>query len=300
MITVRYHIASLCAVILMLGIGIWIGLIINSAALEKNLIRSYRVKLAAVQQERHDEAALLAQNRQALAVLVSRSTRSTLVGKRIAILRTGDYSDAAQNATDALADTGAIVVSSTTISDGFDDVTEQLRVNILGALANSQPWSQALGDNTSLYMAIAQALKSGTANKADLQSAIDKMSSAGLISYSGDFHQPADLVIIVGGFNTDVDQSTGEEQDREKAVVDQLLSPSYFNGSQVVGCEVRESQTSSIPLYSQEGIASVDCIDEPIGELDLAYALRGESGTYGMTSSAHLLVPSSLTPASGT
>jgi hypothetical protein len=298
MITVRYHIASLCAMILTLGIGIWIGLAIGSPDLQRRqtaLLKDANYKLDQVLQEREEASQQLDQNRQALSELVPHFTHNLLNGKRVAIIRTGDYPDAAQSATDALAQTGATVVSSISISDEFDEATDKERSSVIGSL-NLPPTDSATTDqNNALYQIITEGLKIGTAKRQDIQDAIDRISSAGLISYSGDFQNPVDLVIVVGGSSSDPGEiDTSDEQDRERAVLDQLIMPTEFTVAQVVGCEPRQVGTSSVPVYQEEGIASVDCIDEPLGVLDMVFALHGESATYGIKPGARLLAPASL------
>jgi len=299
MITVRYHIASLCAVILTLGIGIWVGLAIASPfeKQQTELMKSSVAKLDLLLQERQQDVQFLDQNRQALTVLVPHFTHGLLSGKTVVIIRTGDYPDAAQSVTDALSQTGCTLSASIAISGDFDDVTQKERTDILGPLATLSPWSDDLSDNDGLFHTLVQALKDGTANHQSFQDAIDRMSSAGLITYSGDFSQPANLVVVVGGASSNPnDPDTGDEQAREKELLDELLEEDEFKPSQVIGCEPRDVGTSSIPTYQDEGISSVDCVDEPLGGLDLVFALHGESAAYGVKSGSSLLVPASLEP----
>jgi hypothetical protein len=298
MITVRYHIASLCAMILMLGIGISIGLILgqNIEKHQADLTKEYYHRLHDLRQEEQDDTALLSQNRQVVSALVPHFSRSLLSGKRVAIIRTGDYSDAAQNAADALSLTGAVLTSSITITSQLDDTTERQRAGILGNLTDAPSASTDSGDNSNLYHTLVEALKTGTSKHQDVQSAVDRMSSFGYISYSGNLQQPVDLIIVVGGSSLQsTDTEYTNEQAREKMTIDQLTSNGEFTDEQVVGCEPYAAVTSSIPLFQQEGISAVDCIDDPIGALDIVYALRGETGTYGLKQGNRLLLPAPLT-----
>ena len=297
MITLRYHIASLCAMILILGIGIWIGLSIGPPEVEKqqtDLLKASSKKLDDVLQERQLDAQMLSQNRQALAGLVPHFTHGMLFGKRVCVIRTGDYPDAAQAAIDALAPTGATVASSVTVSGQLDMTTDKQRSEMLGPLESAVP-SAAAPDNSTLIHIIVQALKLGTANHQDLQDAVDRMSSAGVISYSGDFQQPVDLVIVVGGASSDPgEMATSDEQARERMVLTELVATNEFATTAVVGCEPREVDTSSVPVFQEAGIGSVDCIDEPLGTLDIVYALHGETAAYGIKPGSSLLAPASL------
>jgi hypothetical protein len=303
MITLRYHIASLSAVLLTLGLGIWIGLAIGSPDLVRRqtaLIKESNDKLDIVLSEREQDAQMLEQNRKALSGLVPHFTHGLLYGKRVAIIRTGDYPDAAQAAADALAQTGATVTTSMTISDQFDEVTVKQQKDILGPLTNPAASTDQPGDGTYLFQVLVLALKNGTANNQVVQDAVDRMSNAGLISVSGDFQQPVDLIIVVGGSASPPGElQASDDQARERTILEQMVAPSGFSTMSVVGCEPFDVGTSSIPLFQEAGIGSVDCVDEPLGILDLVYALHGETAAYGIKSSATLVAPASLETAGG-
>jgi hypothetical protein len=303
MITLRYHIASLVAVLLTLGLGIWIGTAIGSPGLtfaQKQLINESNVKFDQELAKREEEEKRLDQNRQALAGLVPHFTHGLLYGKRIAIVRTGDYPNAVQNASDALTESGAAVTASISVSDQFDDLTDKERRQILGLLSNSAGPPSAPGDASVLFAILVEALKDGTADHPAVQTAVDAMSDDGLITYSGDFQQPVDLIIVVGGYSAEPGElEATDDQAREEALLNLLVSPANFSPLAVVGCESSDVNTSSIPQYKDAEIGSVDCIDEPLGGLDLVYALHGEGATYGVKSGATLLAPASLETADG-
>ena len=60
---------------------------------------------------------------------------------------------------------------------------------------------------------------------------------------------------------------------------------------QVVGAETTKVKVSYMPIYQRTGIATVDNIDSPIGEISLVYALKGERGNFGIKSTAQQAVP---------
>jgi hypothetical protein len=64
----------------------------------------------------------------------------------------------------------------------------------------------------------------------------------------------------------------------------------------VVGCEPFTAAASSIPLYQNYGIATIDCIERPLGRLDLPFALRGgaDAVDYGLKPTASRRIPVSL------
>ena len=52
-----------------------------------------------------------------------------------------------------------------------------------------------------------------------------------------------------------------------------------------------------MPSFQNAGIATVDCIDLPLGQLALPFALRGEKGDYGLKATAKQPLPDSLSGA---
>ena len=62
----------------------------------------------------------------------------------------------------------------------------------------------------------------------------------------------------------------------------------------MAGCEPYSAASSSVPAYQAAGIATVDCVDLPLGQIALPFALRGETGDYGLKPTAKLRLPDSL------
>jgi hypothetical protein len=87
----------------------------------------------------------------------------------------------------------------------------------------------------------------------------------------------------------------------ETALISQLTAyGSGSSGLSVVGCEPYDAEQSSMPTYATARIPSVDCIDLPIGELDLTYALLVHDATaYGVKTTATRLVPEAIDEQSG-
>ena len=62
----------------------------------------------------------------------------------------------------------------------------------------------------------------------------------------------------------------------------------------MVGSEPLDAVTSFVSTYQKYGIPTVDCMDKPLGRLDLPYALRGEAADYGFKATANRRIPISL------
>ena len=290
MLDIRYHIASLTAVFLALGFGILIG----SSFAGQAAIRQMSVQIQrqndrldnAVQLNEQDHA-LLKQNEDAIAALMPRIVQNRLTGKRIAIVQTGDYPDAINDARSAIAQAGGTVSSTTTLLGHFDVLSDQSRQDL-----EKQLGAQDSGDNT-LLKPVALALCLGTSAHPNIESELATLEQAKIIQRAGEYDQPTDMVVIVGGSASTTDADTGPTHEDE--LISLLKSPdSGQKGPVLVGCETRDAAQSSVPIYLRAGISSVDCIDQPLGALDLPFALNGESSAYGVKPTADRLIPASL------
>jgi hypothetical protein len=74
----------------------------------------------------------------------------------------------------------------------------------------------------------------------------------------------------------------------ETSLIDELKS----DGAEVVGVEESgPDETSQVPFYSDQEIASVDNLDTAGGQIALVFALRGAQGRFGFKDSADKVLP---------
>jgi|SRR5579883_1350599 len=289
MLDIRYHIASLTAVFLALGFGILIGSsIVASPAVHQMSVQIQR------QNERLDNAiqlneqdhALLKQNEDAIAALTPRLVQNQLAGKRVALIQTGDYPDALRDASAAISEAGGTVTSTTQLTGHFDMLSADARSRLATAMG------VANADDNTLLRPLALAICQGTSAHPSLETDISALEQEGVIERSGDYTAPVSLVVLVGGSAAPSD-ATGPTHEEELIAL-LTAPPAGEKPPVVVGCETRDAVQSSIPSYMRAGIGSVDCIDQPLGALDLPFALNGESSAYGIKPTADRLVPASL------
>ena len=252
--------------------------------------------LTGIQQETDHDRGLLRQNQDAISELTPGLVADKLAHKRIALVLLGDYPAASQEATQAISDAGGTVVSTMTISNGFGLLDDAKRRQLAGAGE----------DAATLYHNLAVVFRAGTISRPETQAGLDALQNSNMISYSGDYSLPVAGVVVIGGWDDDPtatvtgnsDQSSLPAQlsnsDNELALINTLVSGGT-TPLNVVGCENSDAAYSSLPNYLKANISSVDCIDLPIGALDLPYALAGEHGAYGIKSQSSLLLPKSLT-----
>ncbi len=285
MLDVRYHIFYLGLMFLMLGFGIFIGAsIIGPAQVRQQAaaIANLRVATNKVAQDRDLARDRVAKDETALALLEPALVRGKLAGKRVIVIQTGDYADASQAANKAVTDAGAMVAATVVLTEKWGALLPPQR-QALSALADpTDPASQ----DKALLAALASALAAGN-RSISAAAVLEALQGQGLMTVSGDLSQPCSLFVLVGGSRDDVQSSSldGPLLDGFKTV------PSAVT---LVGCEPFSAVSSSIPAYQNAGIATVDCIDLPLGQLALPFALRGDVGDYGLKPTAKTPLPDSL------
>ena len=288
MLDVRYHIFYLGLMFLMLGLGIIVGAsIIGPAQVRQQagFIANLRVTTNKVAQDRDLARNRVMKDEAALSSLRPALVRGKLIGKRVVLIQTGDYPDAAQAANTAVSDAGAIVAATVVLTDKWGVLLPKQRE----ALSPVADPADAAGQDKALLAALAAALTTGSGSGGE-EPTLEALKGQGLITVSGELSQPCTLFILVGG----------KSDDTQNAALDGPLLDGFKTASSditLVGCESSQSAVSSMPIYQGAGIATVDCIDLPLGQLALPFALRGEKGDYGLKPTAKQPLPDSLTGA---
>lgn len=284
-IDLRYHLASLVAVFLALGLGILIGgtMLKPDALVESQ--QQIAGKLAKqLEQLRRDKEAMQAQvdhlqlssdlqsdfARQILPFLV----KGRLEGCRVAVIETNGLGFP-EDLINTLQTAGARVQSVTTISN-------------IGGKVQQGVWRDQLGGknlsaarlNTCLAGEIARGIAIG-----DNRALLDSLAEANLIMLSGEYGAPLDAVVLIGG---------SRERDVVKTEALDLALIDYFLARKipVYGAEETNVLYSSMSDYQKKGISTVDNIDTVPGQAALVLAMAGRPGHYGVKSTAQKLFPS--------
>ena len=282
----RYHLFYLTAIFLMLGVGILFGssqVGLDQVRRQGHSIAALRVEADKVSQERDQARDRLAKDEDVLGTLRPKLVRGKLANQRVVLIQTGDYLDAAESATTALTDAGATVVATVALSGKWGALTPKRR-DTLAAIA---PASDPAAQNAALLAALASAMRGGTDAGGPSLDALTALQSQGLVTVTGDLTQPCRLFVLIGGSRDD---------GTPNAVEGPLLEGFRTVPGPVtlVGCEPLVADVSSIPAYQAAGISTVDCIDQPLGQLALPFALRGDLGDYGLKATAKQQLPSAL------
>lgn len=284
-IDLRYHIASLVAVFLALGLGILIG---GTIPKTDPLIESQKQitdRLAEqLEQLRRDNEAIQNQvntlqtnnnlqndfARQILPLLV----KGRLAGSKIALIETSGC-----GFPDDLLTTfqlaGARVKSITVINKNFSGGKEWLAEKLDGKNLNEAQL------NTRLATEVARGVVAG-----DNRPLLDSLAETNFLKLSGEYGGPLNAVVLIGG-----------SQEREAAKTESLDFPliDYFLAKKipVYGVEETDVLYSYMKDYQKKKISTVDNIDTIPGQvaLVLAIARREEQGHYGVKATAQKLLP---------
>ncbi len=267
----RYHVASLSAIFLALGIGIVIGTaFIGSPIVSKQTGMLHRLETHVT--ELREETRERERSEEALAQLTPQAVRGTLRGKRVLVVQTGDYADATLAVTETLTLAGAIPVAVTLPPDAWrsrlnmPDVTP----DALESEARKLATRLASGTTSSWEEYRTTGLLLGDGGRDDL--------TAGAVGY----------IVLVGGETGDSDTALLAQRDIP------LIEEWQNAGLTVVAVEPRVTEVSYLPTYRGKGIATIDAIDRAAGKIALPFALAGETGAFGYRPDAGQILPASV------
>lgn len=281
----RYHIASLVAVFLALGLGILVGGIFLKSDIvvnrQKEITDRLEVQIEQLRQKNEavgNEISTLQLNykaqgdfeKQVLPLLV----KGRLQGYQLAIVETNNYSFS-NNIVEAIQLSGAEVSSVTTL---IGDLNEPANKELL----KGQKGWENVNENqlaTRLAREIVQGLL-GAGNSDQINSLVE----AGLIKISGQYGKPLNGVIIAGGSQ---EHEINKNISVDLPMIDLLLARQI----PVYGVEESTTSYSYMKEYQKKRISTVDNIDTVSGQAALVMAIAGQAGHYGIKPTAQKLVP---------
>jgi len=288
MIDIRYHIATLVAVFLALGLGILIGsgLVNNDVISEQQAkitdqlkqefedLRGQKVELTAQNNylnqtlKLHDEF-----NRELMPALI----KNRLTGEQVAVVVTGgEEIPAGLFNTLSLA---GIRVASTSVflpNASLDDPTIRTKL----AEAFNLPADSSPEEMQSLMARTVARIIS--TNGADKEIALLKQLD--LVKMNGKFGVPVKAVIVIGGAN--------DPQYYFPESIDQPLIKYLTEVKKTVyGVEPARTTKGYMEYYQKMSISTIDDIDLTVGQLALILSLDGEPGHFGIKETAKKFMP---------
>ncbi len=292
-IELRYHLASLAAVFLALGLGILIGgtMLKTDALMESRRQIADRLERQLEQLRRDNEATQARLDRfqmdnnmqrdfarQILPCLV----KGRLAGHQIAVIETNSYGFP-DDLIATLQLAGAEVQSITTIMRGFDGSLNK------GALA--EKFGGKMLSEAQLNIRLAREIARGIIQN-DNRRVLDDLMEANMVKISGRYGVPLNAVVLIGG-----------SQEREMVKTESIDLPliEYFLAKKIPVYGVEETNVlySYMRDYQKKRISTVDNIDTVPGQVALVLAMSGRQGHYGIKSTAQKLLPPCDDPGGG-
>ncbi|MBO8137788.1 MAG: copper transporter [Desulfotomaculum sp.] len=286
----RYHVVTLVAVFLALGIGIIIGsaLLGNDAIVQQQKEITDRLE-AQLQEIRLENKAVQAKlnemevnrtiqqqfEKQVLPALIT----GKLEGKNIAIIETNNYG-LRDELLGTLEMAGAQVTSITTILNGLNPGNQ--KDDIVADLGLKD------GETNEVIEQLSRSMAEGIVT-GQKQVVLNTLSQAGLIKSVGEYGMPLNAVIIVGG-------SPDKSLIATKVIDNVIINYFLKEGIAVFGVEESDVAYSYMKDYQKFNISTVDNIETAPGQLALVYAIAGKPGHYGVKTTAKRLLPTLEAP----
>jgi hypothetical protein len=312
MIDFRYHIVSIVAVFLALGLGLLVG----ATALQPTALGG----LISLSQREHEQiGAALAANRQLNRQIDSNDQwaqanapqllHGLLAGERVVVVEApGASSQVVSGVSDALAEAGATVSGQVQIQDKFFDVSRATQQQLTQLAQRFTPVAVSLQGSpvAQASQAIAGAIltRDGAgqpvAGQRDSASAalLSGFGAEGFLAVNGQPDARATLAVVI---IPDTPQSTSISNPQSQRLVTLAQQLNLAGQGTVVAGSVDGSGPGSVIDVMRNGgraghLSSVANATRTIGQIVVAQALaeqlRGVSGSYGATSSAASAAPS--------
>lgn len=281
----RYHIASLVAVFMALGIGMLIGstMLSDNGLTERQDQIAERLEqhLNELRQENEEVRVQLAalENEATMQNQVSKDFLTYLVagqleGLRVAVIETSTYQHE-QDLRPLFELAGVDIQSITTVNNGFEPAGRKDTILSLTQWED-MPDRQLV---RRLASATAEAVLAGRTELTDY------MVHEDLLTVTGDYGMPLDALVFVGGSH-DGDLNTVADVDVP------MLDHFAQQGIMMVGIEESVAVGSYMKEYQRKCRATVDNVDSVAGQFSLIMALSGREGHYGVKETAQKLIPS--------
>ncbi len=283
----RYHALSLAAVLLALMIGVLLGVAIG----DSNLVSSAKNGIVAnlnseVGQSRQHAGQLQERltDEEAFAKgLYPLAVHELLAGRTIGLVFLGGSSDEINSLVrTAVAQAGGDLTTVIAVREPLD--VEGLEREVVGThyegLVASSELVERLGD-----LVGRQLVSGGQLVDREL---ISRVRASLLSAFDGQLTRLEGLVVV----RAEPSGMSAQQSEAAAAFESGLLAGVAAVRVPAVGVQLTSTEPSQIPWYKGKGISSVDDLDNLSGQAALDYALAGDSGSFGVSSTADSLLPS--------
>ena len=287
-INIKYMVVTIIAIFLALGIGILIGVQLESQDIifqqQESLIEKMEQKFDEMSKVNTDlkmdlknNADIIGRYESYIKNVFPDYIKGKLEGKNVAIMETSD--DYSYNfLRQSLRFSGANIISITIESDKIMAMSPEEKDELLDYFSR-EDISGEIQDINSLIVDIFASALTRNENLEDIYFLQEK----GYIDTNGDFSAPADYVVLAGGSREDIKKAN---------IIDIPLIRAFKKSSTpVIGVEAHDVAKSYMEIYKKQKISTVDNIDSIIGQTSMVLIINGAEGNYGIKESATSLMP---------
>ncbi|NLJ72743.1 MAG: copper transporter [Syntrophomonadaceae bacterium] len=290
MIDIKYHIASIVAVFLALGLGILIG---STIVGDEILVDQQKKMLDRLEEQftliKDRETQLISDNNYKdevinnyenfSQILLPPLVKGRLEGEKVAIVVTNN-TDIPSGLINTLTIAGAKVVSKTVVLTNISLANEE----ILTKLKQYYNINEDIDNIEAVIRGYIGGSVSTVLLNADDYGIIEFLQENQLINFTGDYETDISKVIILGGSNS---LENNYAADFDTSLIQHLDN----HGLKVYGVEKSKAEHSYMSYYQKFNITTIDNIDLSPGQISLIFAIEGELGHYGTKATAQKFMP---------
>jgi hypothetical protein len=289
----RYHALSLAAVLFALALGVLIGVAIGDTNLvssaKNGIVHDLDSEIGEARKQNTELQARLNDEETFAKGLYPLAVHELLNGRSIGLVFLGSPSDQVNSLVRA-----AVAQASGTLTTVIA-VREPLDLSGIAHEAAGTHYAELASSPTVLEhfgeLIGRQLVSGGTLVEKEL---ISRVRGALLSAFDGSLTRLEGLVVM----RAEHTEQGGSEAESAATFESGLLAGVAGAGVPAVGVELTDTSPSQIPWYRGRRISSVDDLDQPAGQVALAYALAGSKGAFGVKPTADSLLPT-VNPAQG-
>lgn len=284
MLTWRYHLLTLVAIFLALGLGVLVGISLSDSGVVETgnatLVDDIRRDVQDLSKRNDELGKERSINQRYQDDTFPFLVEGHLQGKSIAVVAAsvvGD--DVIRELGSAVNGAGGQIVSTTRLNSRFD--TAATAEKIKSAFPSDTVLANVNETTVTTVLGQQIAADIGAGGGSELLSALQ---GTLVDATSGDYKAPVNAVVLIN--RADNEQSPAYAE-WEK----QFILSMHGLGIATFGSEPTDAPISEVPMFISVSASSVDNLDSRIGQLSMIYLLGGERGTFGVKPTADLLIP---------
>jgi len=289
MLNLKYYLLLMIGIFLSLGLGILMGISLESKDILENqqrlIAEEIEAKFVSMRNESDQlksQIELLEQDRRSIEslteLLFTEVVENKLAGLRISLVETSEQFSYS-HLMSLFKLSGASVESNFTLQTKAYSRAENLEMALSAFYHTDTP--------ENLYRSIVEdlvySIYHGTTTPL-----IERLKELNLIKSLTDIGDGCDVVVLAGRGRSPAGEDHGLNFDLE------FIRVANEKGIPVIAVETTDIIDTAIPLYKQMGISTVDNVDTLYGKLALISLLQGSYGNYGIKDGSDALLPDPL------